>query len=421
MTISGILHRVPGSSLLITVILSLVIGLICGLLILQAWYNLHLRTDLHVDEKLGRNMNSCINMVLEDDPSTGPAIRKTSDLFGQGNDSAYIQEESWGIYAVASVEVRDGARTRQKSFFFGSLLPASLDGCLYLAEHRRSLSVVGSTMLTGKAYLPKGGVKPGYIDQRGYDHTILVDGSIERSMDSLPALETGVLSYYAKLPGADTSGKTGDNIPAILEQSFHDSLRIIWHRGAMVLSGCNLHGHILLVSDSLIDVNADARLDNVLLAAPVIRIRSGFSGRLQAYGLDSVVAEDNCRFDYPSALVVVKRSGDTGQPRLVIGKNDLLEGVALSWCADGDQNKTLVEVGAGSIIRGVLYASGYLSLRGNVSGATVTDYFIYRTPAVIYENYLADAQLNRNSLAAWYAGPVIFNGRKKNRVLQWVN
>jgi len=407
--------------LLITVILSLVVGLTCGLLILLAYNNLRLRTDLRTEEKLSRNLNSCLSLVLKDDPVTGSAQQKAIDLFGQGDDSAYIREEAWGVYQVAAVEVRDGGRVRQKNFFFGSLLPANMDGCLYLAEHQRSLSIVGSTLLTGKAYLPKGGIKPGYIDQRGYDHTTLVNGDIERSGESLPTLNTGVIQYYAGLPAQDTAHGAGDMLPAVLETSFHDSLRTIWGRGALTLSGSSLKGHILIVSDSLIDVNGDAHLENVLLSAPVIRFRSGFSGRVQAFGSDSVVTEDNCSFYYPSALVLSKRTGDTRQPRLIVGGNNLLEGLALSWCADGDKNKTYAEVKSGATIQGVLYVNGYLSLRGSVLGATLTDYFIYKSPAVIYENYLTDAILDRGGLAGWYAGAVIFSGKKNNRILQWVN
>lgn len=411
--------RWAASSLLITVILALVIGLTCGLLILLAYYQLRMRTDLQIEEKLRRNISSSISMVLEDNLNPGFAQQKMLDLFGQGEDSVIVREEAWGVYQAASVEARTAGRSRRKDFFFGSLLPASMDGCLYLAEHQRSLSLVGSTRLTGKAYLPKGGIKPGYIDQRGYDHTDLVDGSTEKSGDSLPALNTSSIEYYSKLPVMDTL--KGDVVPLKLERSFSDSVQTIWARGAVELSGVELDGHILIVSDSLIEVDAACRLENVLLSAPVVRFRSGFAGRVQAFASDSVVAEDNCRFFYPSALVLVKKDGDTRQPRLVLGSNSLLEGLALAWCAASDKGKTFAEVKTGATIRGVLYVNGYLSLRGNVSGPTLTDYFIYKGPAVIYENYLVDASLNRGELAGWYAGPAIFNAKKKNRVLQWVN
>jgi hypothetical protein len=384
---------------------------------------MQVRADLRREEKLRRNMRSCISLVLESRTAAPPSVQQQSvDLFGEGGDSAYIREEAWGVYTVAAVSVKDGAHAMEKSFFVGSVLPDGLDGCLYLAEHQRSLSLVGSTLLRGKAYLPKGGVKPGYIDQRGYDRTELVDGPTDKSQGSLPAIDAGSIRYYSQLSVRDSTKASADSlVPASLELSFRDSLRTIRGHGAMTLSGVRLSGHILVVSDSLIDIAADASLDNVVLAAPVIRFRSGFSGRVQAFGTDSVVTGDNCSLLYPSALVLSKKTGSTGQPRLVVGRNSRIGGLVLSTCPPGDKSLTFAELATGSTIEGVLYVNGYLSLKGNVTGTTLTDYFIYRSPAVIYENYLADVVLDRGLLPGWYAGPVIFNGKKNNRVLQWVN
>jgi hypothetical protein len=412
--------RMAASSLLITVILSLVIGLICALMILLAYSNLRLRTDMRIEDQLSRNLQSSINLVLEDTPPAGMVMQKTLDLFGNGHDSAFIREELWGVYDVASIEVREGGRARRKLFFFGGQLPPALDGCLYLAEHQRSLYLVGSTLLNGKAYLPKGGVKPGYIDQRGYDNATLVQGSVANS-DSLPMLDPALMQYYAGLPAKDTPIRTTDQVPTEMEQSFGDTVRMIRGHGPVVLTGVSLSGHIEIVSDSLIEVDADARLENVVLTAPVIRFKAGFSGRIQARCSDSLVAEENCHFYYPSSLMLIRKAGVTWQPRMIIAGNCLLEGLALSWCGSGDKSMTYTEVGTGTLIRGVLYTAGYLLLKGNVYGATLTDYFIYRTSAIVYENYLTDAQLNRSLLSAHFAGPVVFNGRKNNRIGQWVN
>jgi hypothetical protein len=79
------------------------------------------------------------------------------------------------------------------------------------------------------------------------------------------------------------------------------------------------------------------------------------------------------------------------------------------------------EIGAGVLIQGILYADGYLLLKGKVYGATLADYFLYRSPAIVYDNYLVDAQLDRAALPSYFAGPVLFGDRKKNRILQWVN
>ena len=99
----------------------------------------------------------------------------------------------------------------------------------------------------------------------------------------------------------------------------------------------------------------------------------------------------------------------------------MLEGMVLAFCDSTDQDMEYTEVGNGARIRGVLYTNGYLVLRGSVEGATLADNFLYLGPSVILENVLVDAQLNRAALPVSFAGPVLFKGRKRNRVVQWVN
>ena len=421
MKIRGLPPRVAANSLLITVVFSLVIGLISAAFVLEAYMLLLEKSGADMDVLLSRNMESSVDLVLEDGLPAGQSQQKALDLFGAGSDSVYIQEERWGVYEVACVKVAASMRMKQKNFFVGSLLPDSLDACLYLAEHQRPLSIVGNTLLTGDAYLPKSGVKPGYIEQRGYAYTTLVNGNIERSAGALPALDNGLLQHFGDLRPPDSAMKARDLIPTVMRQSFTDTVKVIQGHGVLELSGDSLSGHIHIVCDSLIVVDADAHLDNIVLTAPAIRFKTGFAGRVQAFGSDSVVAEDNCTFAYPSSLVLLKKTKVTYQPRLILGDNCLLEGVALAYCDSTDQVKNYAEIGTGSTVKGILYANGYLMMKGTVQGVTLVDYFLYRGASIIYENYLVDAQLDRADLDIHFAGPVLFTGRQRKRVLQWVN
>src|ERR1700722_83385 len=247
--------RIQGSSLVITVILSLVIGLLCGAFVLGSYLLLLQRTAANIDDALSRDIESSIDLVLEDDLTTGGPENKAIDLFGIGNDSAYIREEIWGVYGVATVKIALGGHRKDRSFFTGALLPDTLDGCLFLAEHQRPLTLIGNTLLTGKAYLPKAGVKPGYIDQRGYAYTTLVNGDVERSGNALPAVDEGLIRRYLLLQARDTSRKTGDPVPAELTQSFADTVKLLKEHGVLEMSGVHLSGHVLVASDSLIVVD----------------------------------------------------------------------------------------------------------------------------------------------------------------------
>jgi hypothetical protein len=413
-------RRIPASSLMITVVLSLVIGLICAAFIRLAYVQALERTDADMEDKLSRNLESAIDIVMEDDPPAGQPLQKSLDLFGQGSDSTYIREEKWGVYDAAYIRVVAGRRMKQKGLFVGSLLPDTLDGCLYLAEHREVLSVVGNTLLTGNAYLPKAGVRPAYVNQRGYAYTTLVNGNIERSAGRLPAIDSQLLRHYIDLQAEDTAMKRSDPVPDTAMQSFGDTIQLIRAHGVAELSGTSLSGHILVVSDSLILVDGNARLDNIVLTAPVIRFRSGFSGRVQAIVSDSIIAESGCQFGYPSSIALYKKKESSFQPRLILGENCLLNGAVVAFCDSADKYQVYTEIDAGTQIRGILYANGYLVFKGTVKGLTLTDYFLYKGSSIVFDNFLVDAELNRSKLDTSFAGPVVFTGRKRNRVIQWV-
>lgn len=413
-------HKVAAGSLLITVVIALVLGLICSLLILSGYHELRIRTDRDIETSLNRNLQSAVNMVLAGHPQTGVPQSSAMDLYGKGNDSVIITEGIWGVYDFASVEARVEGRSRHRNLFFGPLPADSLDGCLYLAEHQRSLSLVGNTRLTGKAYLPKGGIKPGYINQRGYDHSDLVNGPIWQSTNTLPDVDIDRVRYYGDWLRRDSLAEQGQELPDTIEHSFTDAVQTIHRKGPITLSGVKYAGHIIIGSDSLIEVDSDVVLNGVLLIAPVVRFRRGFSGKVQAFGTDSIIVEEACHMRYPSALVIVKENKGKSQPRLVVGENSVVEGLVLTH-ADDASVMTLMELRSGSLIRGIVYSNGFLSPEGGVYGTVLTDYFIYRSSVMVYENYLVDTWIDRRGLPDYFAGPSIFNSKKKNRVIQWVD
>jgi hypothetical protein len=415
------IRRVPANSLLITVIISLVIGILCSLLILLAYNNLQTREMIVTQDKLERNLQSAINLTLADSTIAITPEINNIDLFGEGNDSATIKKETWGLLNVASVTVSINGKTKERHFFYGqSLADNALSGCLYVAEHQEYLSIVGNTRLTGDAYLPRGGLRPAIIDQRGFGSSELIKGSIKISSDSLPALNASLLQYLSQLEAGSTDNDN-TSIPDSLDQSFGDSIFTIHQHGSLVLSSCTLKGHILIIADSMITVNSDANLQNVLLSAPVIKFEDGFSGSVQAIATDSIITKNNCRFLYPSAFCIIKKEDTHEQPGIYIGDSSLFEGAIITAAPFNDQYKTTAAIGKNTTIKGMLYISGFLSFNGAVNGIVLTDHFIYRSSASIYENYLVDGVIDRSALSTYFILPPVFNTKKVKQLIQWVD
>jgi hypothetical protein len=408
-----------GNSLVVTVVISLVLAIICSSIILLAYYNRQQQLKNDIELQLQRDVESSTNLILADSSVYPNPVSDTIDLFGEGKDSLEIKKELWGIFQVATVKSFHNRVSRERSFFYGPAMPDYMNACLYVADHRRPIAVVGYTKLIGDGYLPGAGIKTSYIGQRGFENNKLIAGEIKTSQDSLPVLSKNVLDYLHKVLSGNLiiSSKF---ISDSLEQDFSDTAVYIYSKEKISLSNCSFKGHIQIKSDIAIEIDPSAQLNNVMLVAPCIRFKEGTKAIAQALASDSLVIEKNCVFEYPSALILKKENNSTLQNRLLIAENCKIKGVVLSLCNNNDLYKTFVEVGGETKIMGVIYTMGYLALKGNIEGIAMTDFFIYKSPTTTYENYLVDITINRIRLPGYFLIPSIFNSSKTQDIIQWV-
>jgi hypothetical protein len=420
------------SALLLTIVIALLVALICSSLLLLAYHDLQVDRITGTNNRLRRNFLSAVNIVLADTSRILISKADTIDLFAAGEDTALIERENWGLFDVAAIAVRAHGQEKSKCFFFGPAAQEPLDACLYLADHHIPLNISGFGQLTGDAYLPKGGVHPAYIDQRGFSSAEPLTGNIRASQDSLPPIDTRLVDLLSQLLG-DPAQKPGGAarerrnpsqslIPDTLDCSFADTATVIHRTSPITLNNYILKGHIRIVSDSSITVDSGCQLENVILAAPFIELKSGFSGTIQVFARDSIIIRNNCHLHYPSGLLLVKAQGSADQPVIRLGDSCTLEGILLTLTgAANDQTKTYVEIGNNSTITGYIYTSGFLFLKGTVHGTVLADYLLYKSSFSIYQNYLVDAVIDRKQLSGYFAGPKLFNDTGRiNRIIQWV-
>lgn len=411
-------YKPRANALFITIAIALVIGTLCSLMIFAAYNKHRIDRSIDLENRLQRNLQSALEWTLADTSLALVSQDSAMDLFGEGNDSCYLKRESWGLYSVRNIRVVTDGKSKTRIGFFGQIVDSPLDGSLYLAEHKSPLSLVGFARLIGDAYLPKGQVRPAYIDERGYAFPELIKGNIKYSQDSLPALDRRLVDWITQWEPANVQSI----IPDVLYQSFGDSIVTLYGKETIELSTCDFKGHILIRSDSIIRVKADAKLENVILLAPFIEFENGFSGKVQAIARDSIIVKKNCKLLYPSALVLAKQPSSQVQPMIIIGDSCIMEGVALTILPRGnDLKRTYMELGKGSTLTGYAYVSGFLFLKGAVHGVVLADYLVYKSLPSIYTNYLVDASIDRNALSAYFVGPGIFIDHKQNRIVQWVN
>lgn len=407
------------NSLVVTLIISLILAVICSSAILLAYYNRNQQFRSDIDRRLETNLQSAINLVLADTAICIQPISDTLDLFKENTDSVAIKKELWGTFQLASLKTFFNHFKKQTCFFYGPEMPGYMYACLYVADHRRPIALAGNTKLIGNGFLPRAGIKASYINQEGFNGDKLINGKIMESLDSLPDLRKEVSEQLYKIL-LNQSSAYSQNIPDSMHQSFTDAAICFYKREKIRLTNCSFSGHIIIKSNSEIEVDSSAHLRDIILAAPCIRFTQGVNARLQAFASDSLIIEKNCSFGYPTTVALVKTKNSNLLNKLTIAENSQINGTVLAICNNSDLYKTFVEIGDKTIVNGIIYTMGYLHPGGNVTGIVMTDFFIYRSPATTYENYLVDVSINREQLSQYFLTPSIFTSSMPQQISEWV-
>lgn len=422
-----IIKKLNASALISTLILTLILTTICVAFLLSVYYYRIFDITDHINQRVSDNLNSSINLVLSDTsylPET--ALTENYDLFDNGKDSVCLIKKSWGCFNYAQVSASVNGKNLKKIFLYGASEERYSDACLYLCDNSRPLMLAGKSLIVGKAYLPKSGVKASYIDQRGFEGSSLVNGRIDTSNHILPPFkETFLLfcdSIINTLSGTNFF-KNDDNVNTstdTFKNSFSDSTLIISRKGVVKIDNC-LKGNIKVISDSQIYVQSSACLDNVLLIAPIIRFESGFKGNLQCFATDSIIIGQACQFDFPSAFVLLQKKNAKFQARLRIEKNTFFQGCIFSVMHDNNFPKPVIVVDKDVLIKGLIYNSGFLYLSGTVKGIVYSNYFLYQNSSAVFENMLFDAivEEDKSIRLGSYFSPL--NETRKNHIVKWLN
>jgi len=422
------------SALYIVIVIALVIAVICSSLVTAAYfYRLQYQKKFRMD-RLQLNLGSAVNLLLAsgtDDYQKEGAI----GLYGSEIDSVSLEKNSWGLYDLGVAKAFQQRDTLFKTFLVASVIDSAKWAALYLIDEDRPLSVSGKTMVRGTAFIPKAGIKEAYVDSKAYEgNKRLVIGKEKNSDKVLPVLESERIEKLGtpekSYPNPDTTFTLQDSF----NQSFLRPAKVIgFKKKVIALSGIRLTGHIVLLSDTTVTIDSTAKLNHVLIFARVIIVRKGFQGNCQLFARDSITVERGCRFDYPSALVVLRPAKESvpkgrpatkgSQPRVSIGENTIVRGTVISWEKEQSQAQTMIDLGKNTKVYGQVYAKGIVRLKdgAEVNGSVFTNRFVYQTAYTLYENYLINVKIDAQGLSRYYlTSDLIPVAGKKKKILQWL-
>lgn len=410
----------PARILIYVLVMTTVIATVIGALVLlssirQAQYQLYKDNNTLIT-----NLNSGINLLLNS--KTHHIQEEKIDLFGTGEDSIVIRKEFWGVYVIGHVtavkHTLQGKTTLSKDILLGSSLTEKQQAAIYLAGRNNALSIGGKTRIKGDAYLPVGGIKAANINGVNYQGTKLLDGNKKNSSRFLPAQNQVLIDSVLAL-FKPTFHQTNFEQK---QYSFTEPTKIICAE-TIYLKNKKLHGNVIVKADSTVIIESNNDLENILIIAPRIIVKSGFKGSLQLFATKEITVEKGVHLQYPSTVCLIKNDAmnDRKQPFVNIGKRSQIEG--LIWIKEIQVNrvKGRVNIEEEAIVNGQVLVEGFVDLKGSVYGNVSCTGFFLKTAASVYENHLLNATIDATQLSKHFVSHIIYDEVTSNKIIKWLN
>lgn len=418
------LFKLNAHTLLSAIVISIIISIIIGSLLLLHYNNNIQWTKFKANERLQRNLQSSINLVTGDSIGYNVTAQEYLDLFGNNEDSVIITKEYWGVFNLASIKSFQKNQSVSKQFLFGTALSDTLSACLFLVDHQRPLQVSGKTRLVGDAYLSRGGIKAVSIDGKQYEGKDLVYGEVLKSDTSFPVVNEYLINLLynnLKMTLDKTFQKEHANrIQDSVYNSFKNETQYFFINEANQISFQKIKGKVVLFSDSLIEIKAGAKLEDVIIMAPEINIADNFEGTVQLVANKVIALGRHCVLKYPSSLILLKDSVNNYQGKIEVGENSSVSGLLFANAAPADKYKNLVDFKKGASLEGTVFVHGFLQMEGKVYGTVLTDFFLYKSVVATYENSLVDAVIDRTKLSPYFISSTLIKIPGKLNIIKWL-
>ncbi len=423
-----ILKKLNAAALYYALTVSIVISTILLTTILLAYYS---RYNIHQDvvkQKLLHNAYSGIQLTATNNNDYGHG--KTIDIYGLGNDSVYILSRNWGLYKTTVSRAFHKNSELTKIAITGKVATNNKNISLYLPDKNEPLIITGSTKITGDCFLPKSGIKRGYIEGKHYSGEKLVEGKIYESEIKLPSINdlyiTDLKSQFNTMPAErdSTVYLEETDFSENIERSFGNStILLIPQHIINITSGSRLKGNIIVLSNYAVNVSAGATIEDIIIHAPVINIESNFSGNAQLFATDSIVTGNKCDLYYPTSIVIINSNNRAIEnPYIRLGENTTITGNILTEKSISQtKNKApSLFIDKNVTVSGWVYINGKVQHSGIIHGHLFCEGFILKTASSLYENHLADAEINCEKIPKRFLYPYLIADTYKTEIVKWL-
>ncbi|MBE9488437.1 MAG: hypothetical protein IMY73_04555 [Bacteroidetes bacterium] len=284
------------------------------------------------------------------------------------NDSHSIVKLSvskYGLYEI--VRVSSDKNKFTKTAVIGSTNTGYDNLTFYVSNKYSPLSITGNSNLEGTIYVPKYGVSYNQMEYQVFTGNEINSTQIKTSNTELP---------------------TTINQDNFTFDTAHLSL------------------------------SKDMCLEDTILLAKSITVKSGFVGTVQLIAKDTVIIESNVILKYPSGIYISKNH-ENGY--IEINKNSIINGYVVIGKSEieSQDRKPNLKMDIKSEIRGIAYINGISQLQGMVTGKVFTDECSLYMNNSTYENTIYNfSVIENNDVIA----PILLeNSPYERSIIKWLN
>lgn len=445
--ISKITQDEEGSALatvlVISVIITLLIGLILAGIVLQTRFiqrEINSTKALYAAEAgLYEFLNSSFEGI---DEGTFSSVQKDG---GKMDIETSRFGGLWDIKSKAVIQTQ----TRKIRVLVGDKSSLDFENAIMLKDSSSALTLTWNANITGDVSLAKFGVrtnslkgfafrgkkegdtiirKPGesflglrtahFDQQKEYFDYLFQSGQLERfktrySGDQRFMPQKGDTLYFDE----DTEWVTRDpvDLPSDL---------IIIAKGNVLLNGPYQFGSFtkLIVSDTLLVGGSVTGTELLIYAGKSVQIGGGTDIGAQVLSGGTIIVRDNAYLKYPSLLYSFKELYSGGDEEVIrLRDNAIIDGSVIYPYSTSSftQNLFRVKVDSNATVRGSIYSNGQTELEGKVYGSVLTNQFYFYENPTDYINWIRDAEIDVTNRPKQFVIPVGFSDSLKYQVVNW--
>lgn len=400
--------NLKGGALYIAMMVGIIIGILLTMFILLARYNNYNVTAFAQNSQLQYNLKSAFQIARSSYFTPEKNDRWIKNSFN--DDSIKVKRTYWGAYLLVTAQTKNRHYAISQSALFGS--PMSKDSGLVVSDNSRPVGLSGSVIFKANCYLPSGGIKPAFIEGQSY-----MGGTQNAAFIKKASLQIQVIDEAFKSAIYDQQKNLLSNTDSLvglgvntMERSFSRSTAVMEQQGNKMIH-YQLKGNIKIICDNELVIDSSCHFSDVLVIAQKVRFKQGFKGSVHVIASDSIIAEKQTVFEYPSSFVLAPGNEKENKLRCIqMSEDSQFNGGMIAFSElDNADSKVFIKLDAKGEVNGFIYSSDYLHSEGKINANVICDKLMLKTPSAVYENHLLACEIDPGKYSHLLSIPNIFN------------